>query len=72
MLKIIELLDKAIKDKGLKKTWVASKAGINRTYLYLILTEKRTPSAEVIVRLTEAVFGRKDENKKRMQVRESS
>jgi predicted transcriptional regulator len=58
---------KAVKEKGLKLNWIADRAEIDRSYLYLILTEQRTPSSEVVLRLTEAVWG-KDANKQKLSV----
>lgn len=44
-------IDRAIKNKGLKKIWVAKQVGISRNTLSLILKGESAPTLKVAIRL---------------------
>lgn len=44
-----------INSKGLKINWIAKEIGISRTYLELLLFEKRNPSLEVLKKLAKVL-----------------
>lgn len=48
-------LRQIIKDRGIKQTWVAEKAGMPYSTLQSVLDDKRAPSAETLFKISSAL-----------------
>jgi transcriptional regulator with XRE-family HTH domain len=52
---VARLLREAREQKGISKTFLASKAGISQSMVTYIEAEERNPSLDILLRLTEAL-----------------